>query len=488
MIRKLLTKYNKLSDPVKATFWYTFCNFLNKGIALLTTPIFTRIMSTEQYGTFAIFQSWFNILIIFTSLNLFLSSFTKGLIKYKKDRQNFASSQLSLTTIITCVFLLIYGINIDFWTNIFSLPPLLMVAMFAELLAMPAYELWLAQKRFDYKYKSVVLLSLSMNIICLATSVIAVLCTDNKVEARAISDVVIKVIFALPLFLIIFSRGKKVVNFKYWKYALIFNLPLLPHYLSNFVLTQSDRIMIGQLVGDTQAGYYSVSYTISTIIMLLITAINSSLTPYIYKSIDEQNKKQIKTINRVTNLIATLIALLCAAVMLFAPEVIKVFAGERYLDAIYIIPPVATSVYFILVYSVFSNIEYFYQKNKNIAIATSFCAIVNIAMNYIGIKLFGYYAAGYTTLLCYVLLAIFHYVFYKKIVRDNMSFIKNKNFYNSKLIFTIGIILCIFTIFITLIYSIAVIRYIIALVLFLIIIVRRKNIMKTINTLFKEGA
>ena len=74
-MNKLLNKYNKISEPVKASIWYTICNVINKGIALLSTPIFTRVMTEEQYGTFTIFQSWYSIIFIFTSLNIFLSGY-----------------------------------------------------------------------------------------------------------------------------------------------------------------------------------------------------------------------------------------------------------------------------------------------------------------------------------------------------------------------------------------------------------------------------
>ena len=73
----LRKKYKQMSIPVKASLWYTICNVINKSIALLSTPIFTRILTEEQYGTFTIFQSWFSILIIFTSLNVFLGGYQK---------------------------------------------------------------------------------------------------------------------------------------------------------------------------------------------------------------------------------------------------------------------------------------------------------------------------------------------------------------------------------------------------------------------------
>lgn len=79
-VNGLLSKRRVLSEPVKASVWYMICNVLNKGIALLSTPIFTRLLTEEQYGKFAIFQSWYSIILIFTSLNIFMGGYTKGLL------------------------------------------------------------------------------------------------------------------------------------------------------------------------------------------------------------------------------------------------------------------------------------------------------------------------------------------------------------------------------------------------------------------------
>ena len=144
-IKNLKTKYRNMPEPVKASFWYTICNILNKGIALFSMPVFTRILTENEYGTFTIFQSWYSIIIIFTSLNVFLNSYSKGLLLYKYDRNGFTSSQLSLTTTITLIFAVVYILCIDFWTKLLGLSPVLMVAMFAELLTMPALEFWSAR-------------------------------------------------------------------------------------------------------------------------------------------------------------------------------------------------------------------------------------------------------------------------------------------------------------------------------------------------------
>lgn len=86
----------------------------------------------------------------------------------------------------------------------------------------------------------------------------------------------------------IFYKGKCFFNKRYWKYALLFNVPLIPHYLANYALGQSDRIMIGKLIGSSEAAFYSVAYTISMMMMLIISAINNSFIPYLYKELDKK--------------------------------------------------------------------------------------------------------------------------------------------------------------------------------------------------------
>ena len=464
-------KYKELSPPVKASLWYTICNVINKGIALLSTPIFTRVMSEEQYGQFSIFQSWVSILIIFTSLNVFLSGYQKGLILFADDVERFTSSQLGLIITSTAVFLVVYIIAPSFWTEVFQLSPVLMIAMFAELFFMPSTELWSAKQRFDYKYKKYVALTIFMTALSLGGGIIAVGLTSYKTEARVYADMLAKGLVGVLLLALLFCRGKIFYNKKYWTYALGFNLPLIPHYLSNYVLNQSDRLMIGRMVGTAQAAYYSVAYTISSMMMLVMTAINNSLTPYIYKSIRDGKTKDIR---KVANGLVVLIACLCMCVMAFAPEVIYVFAGEKYMDAIYVIPPIALSVLFIFLYSLFSTIEYYYEKTKWISTATCICAVLNLILNFVFIKIYGYYAAGYTTLICYIFLAYVHYLFYRKVLSEKKI---ESEIYDIKLILAVSVGTIVLMFALVVVYKNVLIRYLMVSIIVLIAIVNKNKIM-----------
>ncbi|MCM1196275.1 MAG: oligosaccharide flippase family protein [Roseburia sp.] len=477
-IQKLLTKYKSMPTPLKSSLWYTICNFFNKGIALLSLPIFTRILSQEEYGTYTIFQSWYSIFVIFASLNIYMSSYSKGLLIYKDDRQRFTSSLLGLTTTITMFLGIIYVSFMDYWTSIIKLSPILMGAMFLELLFVPAYEFWAARERFDFKYIKYVIVSIALSILTVAGAAVAVLLTSYKVEAKIYTEVIIKCVFFIFLFVMLICNGKCFFNKKYWKYALIFNLPLIPHYLSTFILNQADRIMIGNLVGNAEAGMYGVAYSISNLMFLLVNAINFSLVPYIYKKI---NNNEYEAIKKNTGPLFFIVSLLCVITMLFAPEVVFIFGGDKYMDAKWVIPSVSASVYFIFLYSMFSNLEYYYKKTWQISVASIICAGLNIGLNYVFIPKFGYYAAGYTTLVSYVLLALCHFAMYKWVLKKEIKTIKN--LYNMYFLFFSSLFVLVSMFFIIFTYNYIYIRYSLIVVILILGIIFRKKIITLIKNI-----
>ena len=139
LINRLRAYYVGISVPVKASLWFAICSAMQKGIDLLCTPIFTRILSPEEYGVYAVYQSWYPIFLIFTTLNLYAGVYNNGMIKWPKDRAALTSSLLGLSTTVTIIWLVIYLFNVNYWNNLIGLPTILVLAIFAEALFVPAY-------------------------------------------------------------------------------------------------------------------------------------------------------------------------------------------------------------------------------------------------------------------------------------------------------------------------------------------------------------
>ena len=95
--------------------------------------------------------------------------------------------------------------------------------------------------------------------------------------------------------------------------------------------------------------------------------------------------------------------------------------------------------------------------------------------------MYGYYAAGYTTLVCYVFLAYVHYLFYKKVLKEQSE----DAIYDIKLIFAVSIMVLILMLILVLLYNNMYIRYSIILVL-AVTVVKYKNMIKDLLFAFKN--
>ena len=108
MFRMIREKYRSLGEPVKASLWFLICGFLHKGIAFLTTPIYTRIMTEAEFGRVNIYISWYNIITVIATLQLAAGVYIRGLVKNEEDADAFSSALLSLSTVCVLAFTAVY--------------------------------------------------------------------------------------------------------------------------------------------------------------------------------------------------------------------------------------------------------------------------------------------------------------------------------------------------------------------------------------------
>ena len=479
MIRRAIDKYKSLSSGVKAGLWFTLCNLVQKGISFIVMPIFTRIMPQADYGIYTTYTSWYNFLMIFASLRLSYYVFSKGMVKFEDDRNEFVVSLQSLSTTATIVIFLFYLLLRNTANNLLGLSTSLMICMFVHVLFEPSIEYWTARKRFEYDYKKVVLVSLGIAIINPLLGIIMVLGSENAVFARALSSTITISLFGAVLYLVIIKKGNKAFSIKYWKYALGFNIPLIPHFLSTTALHHADRVMITNLVGPEANAIYSVAYSLGMVTLLFSQAIQQALLPWQYTKLKKGNYKNLPEIATITMII---IAAINIAFIAFAPEVVRIVAPVSYSEAIWAMPPVCSAVFFMYLFNMFANIEYYFEETKYVAVASILAALANIGLNWIFIPIFGYVAAGYTTLACYILLAISHYACMKTICKKHGF---SEKVYDTKAILLISIGLVIILAIMMAVYDIVIIRYFVIAIICVIGYINR-NKLKTVFNLIKS--
>lgn len=422
MINTIKEKWNKIPLTVKVSTSYMICSILQKCLSSITLPLFTRLLSTEQYGQSTIYSSWSSILMIFLTLNLAYGSFQTAMVKFEDRRFEYISSIQGICILLSCIFLLIYLPFREIWNQIFELPTFIVLLMVSEIIFSTAMQFWMGRNRFEFKYKSVVAVTLLTSLLSPILAFILVSCTEEKGYARIMGSALINIFVGFLIFIQNTKSGKKLYNKEFWRYALGFNIPLLAYYLSQVVFNQSDRIMISHMVGISEAAMYGVAYSLAMILTFVLNAINGSYVPWMYAKIKEGRGEENKTISIA---LVVLMGLMILCVIWFAPEIIMIMAGEQYEAAIYVVAPVAMSLLLLFYCQLFINVEFYYEEKKMLVYGSIGAAVLNIVLNYLLIPMFGFVVAGYTTLISYVVFALSNLVTMRLILNkrnlpDNM--------------------------------------------------------------------
>lgn len=469
-----------MPPAVRSSVWYSICNFLQRGIALITVPVFTRLLTPEEYGVCNVYFAWVEIIIVFTSLQIPYEGLNNGLIRYEKDKDGYTSAMAGLILVMTAVGAGVYLV-LDKWIDpIIGLGKPLMCLMLIQLLFNPPLMLWMNRERFDFRYRGPAAVVLISTVLNPTISILAVLHTPFRAEARVIGSVAVQSFFGFVVLLILFYRGKTFFRKEYWKFAVGFNFPLLFHYLSQLILNQSDRVMINYYEGSGKAAVYSMAYTAAAIMQLLVSAVNGSFTPWMYR------KLKGKAYHEIRHMIAILCLVIAAATLAmsaFAPDLIKIMATEEYREAIWIIPPVSASVFFCFLYTLFANMEMYYDENRGIPLVSVICSSANLILNAVFIPRYGYMAAGWTTLVCYMGMMLFHYLLLRRICRKKRM---QGMVLPQMPVFSVSLGVIVLTFLILGIYRFGYFRYIVPVLEIFVLLVFRKKILLIIQ--MKEGA
>ena len=269
---------------IKAGIWYTLSSFLTKGVAFITTPIFTRLLSSNDYGEYSNFVAWAGILVIVATMEMHA---TVNRARYDYDNLDGYLSSVAITgTIVTTVLWGIVQLFPDFFCRFFSMDMPYINILFITTMVSPALQLLQAKNRINYKYKTYVALSFGSVLLSTLVSLGLVLLMQNKLAGRIIGHYGTVFVIDLCVYIYIIYKGRQ-FKWSECKYALLICIPMIPHLLSKYILNQSDRIMIKQFCGASDTAFYSLAYNCAMIPIMLATATNVAWSPWSSEKIHE---------------------------------------------------------------------------------------------------------------------------------------------------------------------------------------------------------
>lgn len=385
---------------------YLFGAILTKGISYLTTPIFTRMMSTEEFGELSLLTTWTTIFSIFVAAQI-SGTIPSIYAKYKENIDDYIRRALLLSFISLGLVLLFSIVLRNYLMKIMNIRNIFLLVLVIWIgYGKAMSNLFVSYTVQRKQAKSNVIFSSGVALAVFVLGIVFTLfCKNNRYMGKTVAEVVV---YTLVVFFILhfFDIRSSRVDVRFWREELELSVPLIFHLLATNIISQSDKVFISNMIGLEATAIYSVSCTIGMIALVVVEAIFNVWGPWFFERVeDSANQKEINN----TFLICVLsMACIFAITMMFAREFFIIMAPDSYAGGINSTVIIALSTFFSFYYRFPLCYEQYKRKMKWVAFATALASICNIILNYFLIPYWGIDGAAFATLVSQIILWVIH--------------------------------------------------------------------------------
>lgn len=454
------------NKALKAGLWYTISSISVRAIGIITTPLYTRLLTTSDYGRVSTLTSWYSILSVFVAMALYYS-IGRAKIDFPGKLESYVGSLQLFCGMVTALLALICFVFLQPVSQLLGMSETFTIVLIIYLIAEPAIILNQNKFKYQYKYKSNIAISLYTTIATLTFSFLLIFLSPDRGLGRALGIVVPAVLLSLGLWFYEIRHGYLKFNKEYIVYGLKISLPLIFHTISLSVLAQSDRLAISQFCGEDKTAIYSLAYQYAVLIDIVLNAVGQAWLPWFHDTYATGNLSLIR--EKIKPLIV-LGGMLAVGAVSLAPEAIFILGPEEYQSGVWVVGPVVLGTYAKYIFQNYEHVELHLKKTWYISAATILAAVLNVFLNYIFIPRYGFIAAAYTTLFCYICLFVLHCLIVRLILKQNA--------YSDFYFYASFLVACLLCVGMMLLYNHTIIRLTLLAIIMVIYLTSNRNIIR----------
>ncbi|MCD4743367.1 MAG: flippase [Desulfobacteraceae bacterium] len=379
---------------------YTIPAVFSRGLSFFLIPLYTRVLTPADYGTLDLLIIFGNIVNLTIALEV-----SQGLARYysdandETDKMLYASTALWFTISCYTVFLALAWIFSSSLSNIImgqkgfdTIFKIAIVYIFINGL----FYLIQNQFRWELRSKNYVMVSLFVTFVTVCLTVIFIYFLKWGLEGFLYG--MISGPLAGSLMSLYFLR--KSFRFRFHstrlKAMLLFSIPLVPSGIAVFFNNYIDRLMINHYMSFTDLGLYGIGFRIASIVGIVMVGFQGALTPLIYKHYQD-NKTPIE-LSILFRLFLSFVLILYLGISLFSHEILWIMTTPDYYSASEIVMFLTPAILLSNMYIFAPGIDI--EKKTYLILWITMCsAILNIALNFILIPLYGLSGAAVATLI-----------------------------------------------------------------------------------------
>ena len=386
---------SRQKDLAKNTAILTVGKVCTQCISFFLLPLYTAILSAEDYGTFDLFVTYATLLLPLINWQLDQGLF-RFMLDYRgnKDEQKKLFSTLLLSSTAQNIIYVILFICIEPFLKIENAYFLLLYVVLQVYNAL--FLQFVRGLGYSIKYTIASFISASATTVL---NVIALVFLRMGLQGLFVSTLTAQLLTLI--YLVVSSRSWEYFSLKNarigtFKKVGTYSIPLIPNNLAWWVVNASDRTIISHVLGTAANGIYSVANKFPNVFINFYNILNLSWTETVSLHYNDEDRDEFLT-DTMTSLVKLFVAA-CLGIVACMPFVFPIMVNAKYNAAYNQILILMYAMLFRVLVGLYSCV-YVAQKNaKKIAYTSISAAIINITVDLILINKIQVFAASLSTL------------------------------------------------------------------------------------------
>lgn len=364
-------------------------------VSIILLPIYTSILTTQEYGTYDLIITITTFLVPFITL-LMEESMFRFLIdaKDKNEKREIISQTFIYSTISSIIFILII-IVIGNLLNIHDT-----YIFIGYLISNIIIGLRNAIVRGNGKIKLYSLTNFLTSLITIILNIIFIVKFGLGYYGLLYSSIIACLIVSSFVFIKIrvwnYISLRKFNKIK-MKEMIKYSIPLVPNSISWAIINLSDRLVISGFLGTSANGIYSMAYKFPNIMDTIYNFFYIAWKESAAKVLKDQDAKEFY--NNVYHALLRFLIAITLGILAFMPFIFPLLIKEEFAEAYKYIPMLLIAMFFNNISGFYGGIFSAYKSTKIIGSTTIISAVINLVVNLALIKFIGIWAAALSTLI-----------------------------------------------------------------------------------------
>lgn len=409
---------NKNKELAKNTLIITIGKISTQFISFLLLPLYTALLSKEEYGVVDLVNSYVQLILPIVILQM-----DQALLRYMIMSRN---TEIDIKRCLSTTYIL-FGIQMIVATIIFLVvSPFAnnkyLVYLYINVLSVvfSSYALQTARGFGDTMTYSIS--SFLGGALTVGCNVLFIAGWHMKAEGLLLAPVVGNLISSIYV----------LIRVKLWKYVRInrfdrnylkqmfrYAWPLIPNAIIWWIVNASDRSIVLMFLGISDNGLLAVSHKFPTILTTIYNIFHISWTESAAIHLAEKDKDVF-----FSKVYDTIIRIFIAATLLLIgimPFVFDILVNQNFKDAYYQIPIYSLASLFNVIVGLYSVIYISNMKTREIAKTSLYSGIINIFVHVLLIRHIGLYAAPISSAVAFGIMAIYRTFDSKKYIKRSIN-------------------------------------------------------------------